>query len=51
MRSREELEDLLVELMKRVGELDETLTQMDLPKDVKSKLLAVRDAMEAILED
>lgn len=51
MRSREELEELIGELLIQVQKLDEALSEMDLPTEVQSKLLNVRGAVDAILEE
>lgn len=51
MRSRAELEELVGELLVQVQLLDEALSGMELPAEVQSKLLNVRGAVEAILEE
>lgn len=51
MRSREELEELVNEMLLRVGRLDVALSKLDLPPEVRDELLAVRGAVEAILEE
>ena len=50
-RTQAELEALVSELVVRIDELEDALTQLDLSSEVEEKLFSVKAAREAVLDE